>query len=226
MAVDRALRTDEEIKRDVVDSLYWDDRVNAADIAVTVRAGAVTLSGAVPSYRAREAAREDALVISGVVTVDNEIEVSFEPAAEVPTDEEIRDAAMGVLTTDPDVDAGDVTLDAQGGHVTVRGSVSSYWEKQLVEEVLGAIRGVRRIDNQLVVVPGRDIVDREIAASVVGALERNRSVNAAAFEVEVDGGRVGLAGTVPSWSASQAVVKAARYTEGVTEVEDHLQVSG
>ena len=41
---------DETIDKQVVDQLYWDSRVNASEVAVTVQNGKVTLHGTVPSY--------------------------------------------------------------------------------------------------------------------------------------------------------------------------------
>ena len=51
---------DEQIKKAVVDMLYWDSRVDASDIHVEVTDGEVTLRGTVPSYATKEAALFDA----------------------------------------------------------------------------------------------------------------------------------------------------------------------
>jgi hyperosmotically inducible protein len=53
-------RTEEQIKRDVVDQLYWDNRVDASDVTVEVSNGTVTLRGTVPTYFASTAALNDA----------------------------------------------------------------------------------------------------------------------------------------------------------------------
>ncbi|MFO7783893.1 MAG: BON domain-containing protein [Thermodesulfobacteriota bacterium] len=65
-------RTDERIKKDVVDELYWDDRVNASEVYVEVSNGTVTLRGEVPTYFSKTAAHDDALEILGVVSVRNQ----------------------------------------------------------------------------------------------------------------------------------------------------------
>ena len=72
-------RTDADIQRDVIESLYWDTRVDAADVGVLVDDGRVTLVGTVPTYRARAAARDDALVIRDVTEVDNRLAVAISP---------------------------------------------------------------------------------------------------------------------------------------------------
>jgi len=65
-------RIDENIKRDVVDQLYWDSRVNAADIKVTVFDGVVTLSGFVNTSNARYSAASDTWMSEGVTEVNND----------------------------------------------------------------------------------------------------------------------------------------------------------
>ena len=50
------IRTDQAIKRDLIDELYWDHRVDASDVKAEVVNGKVTLTGNVPSYSARSAA--------------------------------------------------------------------------------------------------------------------------------------------------------------------------
>lgn len=44
------MRADSEIKRDVEEELRWDRDIDATDIAVAMKSGAVTLAGFVRSY--------------------------------------------------------------------------------------------------------------------------------------------------------------------------------
>ena len=82
-----AVVRDESIVKDVVDSLYWDSRVDASKVSVTVDDGIVKLAGSVPSYTSREAASEDAWLITGVRQVDNQLKVDYQ--VEIPSDREI-----------------------------------------------------------------------------------------------------------------------------------------
>ncbi len=43
--------------------------------------------------------------------------------------------------------------EAHDGHVTLRGRVGSYFQKQMAQETVRKINGVHRIDNELVVAP-------------------------------------------------------------------------
>ena len=50
------MRTDEELKNDILAELKWDPRIESADIGVTVKDGAVGLHGTVESFAERIAA--------------------------------------------------------------------------------------------------------------------------------------------------------------------------
>ncbi len=52
------LKTDSDLKQNVLRELRWDTRVQETDIGITVRNGVVTLLGKVSSYAAKIAAQE------------------------------------------------------------------------------------------------------------------------------------------------------------------------
>ena len=62
-------RLDENIKKDIVDELYWDNRIDASQVNVTVNDGIVTLSGSVPTYSDLAIAKIAASRINGVFDV-------------------------------------------------------------------------------------------------------------------------------------------------------------
>lgn len=217
-------RTDADIQRDVLESLYWDTRVDAADVGVLVDDGRVTLVGTVPTYRARAAAREDALVVRDVTDVDNRLAVAISPALDTPDDEHLRSAVMDVLTDDPDLAAASIEVEVQAGTVRLRGAVPTYWERELARSITVTLPGVRGLVNELVVVPTGSHDDEEIARQVAASLARNRHVDLDAVDVSVADGRVVLDGHVRDEAVHDQVLDAARYTEGVTGIEDRLMI--
>jgi osmotically-inducible protein OsmY len=66
---------DERIRRSIVDQLFWDDRVNAADIDVDVSGGWVILVGKMATNQVRTAADQMVLTIQGVQGVSNDLVV-------------------------------------------------------------------------------------------------------------------------------------------------------
>lgn len=217
-------RTDADIQRDVVESLYWDTRVDAADIGVLVDEGQVTLVGTVPTYRARAAAREDALVVQDVVAVENQLTVEISSELDTPTDEELRATVSEVLRADPDLAATEIDVEVVDGRVRLAGSVPTFWERELARSVTVTLPGVRGLTNELVVVPAGDHDDVELARAVAATLGRNRHVDLSAIDIEVEDGHVTLSGQVADEGVRQQVLDAARYTRGVTEIRDWLHV--
>ena len=218
------IRSDEDIKKDVVDQLYWDGRVDAAEVMVEVMNGVVRLTGSVPTYSARRAAEDDARLIEGVASVDNQLEVKHPKESEIPADDEIQENLANVLTWAPDLDQSDIDLAVEGGWVTLWGTVDAYWKKLKAEELASTLSGVRGVTNELAVVPSRTYEDRLVAESLVSALDRNVYVDAEYIDVHVNGGVVTLSGSVSSLPAFRAAEETAEHTPGVVEVRNELVI--
>jgi osmotically-inducible protein OsmY len=216
------MKTDEGIAKDVVDSLYWDSRVDASKVAVTVDSGIVTLSGSVSSYSERTAAVENAWVIAGVRDVINQLKVGYRKKA--PSDSEIKSNTENSFTWDNDLYPYNINISVVAGWVTLEGTIDAFWKKDRAEDLAFGMRGVTGVTNKVAVVPTQAIADENIAESIINALDRNVNVNVDDINVAVENGTVALNGTVPSWSAKRAAYDTARYTLGVKEVKDQIAV--
>ena len=216
--------SDEEIKKRVVDDLYWDSSIDASKVEVTVDNGWVTLNGTVPSFSARARATDAACRILDVIEVDNNLMIEYPPEVSVPADADIKQNVLYNLAADPDMDTTDIRVSVSSGIVTLEGSVDAYWKKIEAEWIACRARGVIDIVNELTVVPTRSIADRAIADDVRAALERNTRVSIEDVTIEVVDGIVTLTGRVPNWSARRAAVNAAEFTGGVVDVIDHLAI--
>lgn len=219
-----SIATDEELQTQIIDKLHWDDRVNAADVGVTVNDAKVTLRGTVPSYRAKALAEQDTKEIAGITEVFNHLQVQYPDTIPVPIDEEIASNVANALTWDTDIDADKIDVSVMGGLLTLRGTVDAYWKKFQVEDISYGITGVIDIINELAVVPTKKPQDEEIARSIENALERNTFVEAEDVNVVVEDGRVTLTGFVPNWGAWRAAHNVATYTKGVIKVVDGLAI--
>jgi len=219
------MASDEKIKRDIVDQLYWDGRVDASDIHVAIADGNVVLRGTVPTYGASKAAETGAWTVSGVRSVDNNIAVKHKGSLRIPTDQEIRKDIEMILDWNPDIDAVGIKISVDGGEVILEGSVSSYWEKKRAEDLCGLIVGVREITNSLLVVPSESVLDQAIADGIAKALARNPHIYADSIDITVRDGVVTLSGSVPNRTAFEAAQEAAQYSLGVVEIYNKLKIS-
>ena len=66
-------KSDEKIKKDIIDHIYWDGRVDASNLTVSVERGHITLKVTVTGYFDRKAAFESAFNVPGVSRVENQI---------------------------------------------------------------------------------------------------------------------------------------------------------
>lgn len=217
-------RIDENIKRDVVDQLYWDNRVNAADVKVEVLNGIVALSGNVSTSNARYSAASDAWMIEGVTDVDNKIHVLYESGVNLPTDLQIKTQAESTLHWSEDIDSTDIQVSVSQGVVTLNGTVDSYWKKWEAERMISRNFGVTAVENHLAIVPTQSILDKDIAEDIERALDRNFYVDTEGVSVKVDRGIVTLTGEVSSTIARTQAEDVAMYTTGVMDVRNELRL--
>lgn len=218
----KQLSFEENLKKGVVDEIFWDDRVDASDVQVRVDGGSVTLTGTVPSYYAKRAAEWDARAVSGVVYVDNQLDVIYPTEVGVPTDEEIESHLRNKIAWDPSLDSSRIEVKVDSGRATLKGTVDAFWKKIRTENLAYETLGVVGVDDKLAVVVTGDYVDESIARDVVSALDRKAWVDATKIDVEVNNGIVSLSGTVPDWASYRSAMDAAEFTAGIRDVEDNL----
>ncbi len=65
------------------------------------------------------------------------------------SDERIREDAHERLTDDPMIDAGEVSIEVQGGEVTLNGTVDDRMAKRRAEDIVERISGVSHVQNNL-----------------------------------------------------------------------------
>jgi osmotically-inducible protein OsmY len=221
---DSVTTDDEQIKKDIVDQLYWDQSVDASGITVKVSGGNVTLNGTVPSFNARRAAHNDVIMVPGVVSVNNELKIELPPALPEVADEEIKERAENIFSWMEDIDAEDITVSVHAGKVSLNGYVDTYWKKIRAEDTIKDLRGVVEVENALSVIPTENLSDKIIAHDVISALKRRENLDVNLVDLTVDDGIVTLSGTLPDWSTIIDVERIARLTAGVKNVINDLGV--
>lgn len=215
--------TDEEIKQKIEQELKWDIRVNSPDIKVIVENGNVTLEGSVPSHWAKSAAYENAVLIEGVGSITDNLNVKY--VGKHPTDEELRNRIENKLEWNPDVDPSNIDVIAESGIITLKGTVGTFWEKMISEDEAENTTGVYEVINELAVTPKKKVSDEQIAQDIVESYERSPTIDTKSIDVRVEDGKVVLSGTASSWAEKADAVDNAYYTFGVREVDaDNLEV--
>jgi osmotically-inducible protein OsmY len=139
-------RTDAEIAKAAVRSLKWHVWLQN-DIQATVAQGWITLNGHVDWEFQRTAARDAVCFMPGVKGVTNDI--TLKPTAR-PSD--VKDAIEKAFVRNAEIDAGTVKVAADGGKVTLSGSVRSWGEKDEAGAAAWNASGVNSVRNDIAVV--------------------------------------------------------------------------
>lgn len=218
------MATTEELKRRVNDRILLDDRVVPADISVDVSDSTVTLSGTVPTYTSLRAAENDALFVPGVTAVYNKLKVSHPEDITIPTDAEIADRIKRIYEWHESLNSYDIVVNVENGWVTLDGSVGSYWQKITAADLAFTVTGVIDVQNELTIVPTRDVEDESIAQNIKETIKLGGDADVDKIDVIVRNGRVTLKGVADTHSEAMAAYDAAIYTTGVTHVDDQITV--
>jgi osmotically-inducible protein OsmY len=214
--------SDELIKRDIVDQLYWDSSVDASKVKVAVSEGQVQLTGWVKYMRSRRAAESDASMIPEVVSVDNQIAIEPLPTERAVTDGELHNRIQQILSWTSDINYEDIKVYVETGWVILEGSVNIYWKKMMVEHFVSNLSGVLGVTNGIAIVPTEKITDKKIAKDIMSALERTLDENM--IDVKVEDGKVTLSGTIFNDGARRTAEDIAKHSAGVTEVISKLNM--
>lgn len=138
--------TDSEIAKRVADVLDWNALIPTDRINVTVEDGAVRLRGDVEWNYQKDLAFKDASKISGVVRVDNWINVK--PALSTAN---VKERIEQAFERQADLEAEKIKVRADGHKVILEGSVTTWGKRGIAERAAWAAPGVSQIEDHLVV---------------------------------------------------------------------------
>jgi osmotically-inducible protein OsmY len=217
------MKTDEQLRADVIDELKWNPRIKSAQIGAIVKDGAVTLTGVVETFAERMYAERAAKGVKGVRALADDIEVKLRQQT-MKTDEDIAEQAARMIAWTSTLRDTNVQAEVHSGRVTLTGEVDWLYQKELAAKRVAEFDGVTGVFNQITVRACTLADVRDVKRQIMGALHRHANVEASKIAISVANGTVTLDGTVDAYHERGLIEDAARGTEGVREVIDNVRV--
>jgi osmotically-inducible protein OsmY len=136
------------------------------------------------------------------------------------TDRDLQERVLSALDFEPGVNVAQVGVTIHEGVVTLRGSVTTFYQKSLAEQAAARVYGVRAVANDIEVLPTHDLrrSDSAIAEAAANALAWDSAVPAKAVLVTVRDGWVTLSGNVEWQYQREAAEQTVRRLYGVKGV--------
>ena len=214
-------KTDARLTHDVEQELASDPKVNAAQIAVSVEHGAVSLLGTVNTFAEKFTAEGATRRVSGVRTVALDLTVKL-LMDHVRADSDIAVATQNAFSWDVLV-PNTVTAKVEHGRITLEGPVTWNYQREAAEQAVRHLTGVVGVFNSITIQP--ETTASQVKERVEAALRRRATKDANAIRVDACGGKVTLTGHASSWQSVEDAANAAWAAPGVTEVVDQVKVS-
>jgi osmotically-inducible protein OsmY len=215
------MKTDSEIKNDVLSELLWDPLISETKVGVTVNEGVVTLTGHLDTYAEKVAAKRAAERVSGVKAMALEIDV-IPSGVHQRSDTEIALAIEHALSWNTSVPQDRVKVAVEKGWVTLKGDLDWNFQRRAVERMVRPLKGVTGITDNIALktLP----VPLKLRERIQDALTRQAMREARRIDVSVEGSEVSLRGHVHSWAERNAAEGASWSAPGVTRVNNQLLV--
>ena len=215
------MKTDSDLKKDVLSELSWDPLVPETRVGVAVSEGVVTLSGHLDTYSEKVAAKRAVERVSGVKAIAVELDV-VPVGLHQRSDTEIAAAVEHALSWSTSVPQDQVKVTVEKGWVTLTGELDWNFQRRAVERMIRPLKGVLGItDNiRLKTLP----ISVNLAARIEDALTRQAIREARRIEIGVDGSVVTLSGHVHSWAERNAAEGVTWSAPGVSRVVNQLVI--
>lgn len=221
--------------------------LRAHEINVSVVDGKATLTGVVDGDVNKDLARQIALGVPGIDSVDNDIEVREDYVrqdrqtkaggersfGEVVDDASITAAVKSKLLWSTYSDGMDTKVETRNGVVTLTGTADSAEAKELADMLALDTRGVRSVDNKLTVArangtaanrsdegssTAQAISDTWITTKVKSTYLMSSNIHSGDISVETNDGVVTLSGKTQSGAENALAIELAQNIKGVKSV--------
>lgn len=217
------MKTDKDLKDDVLFELDFEPGVDASEIGVTTRDGVVSLNGAVKNYAEKYAAVQAVQRVAGIRAIVDELTVEL-PSLHARSDQDIAKAALNALEWDVSVPPESIKLKVNDGWITLEGEVESDHQRTAAEFAVRNLIGVTGITN-LITLKKLPMSTSDAKTRIKNALQRGTHTDPGRIHVDVENQKVTLRGTVSSLAERQSAERVARSTPGVSIVVNDLEIA-
>lgn len=215
------MKTDQQLKKDVIAELEWDPAIDAAHVGVAVKDGVVTLTGHLDTYAEKYAIERAVLRVRSVRGIAVELDVKLDPNHR-RSDSEIAAAAESALKWHSLIPSDRIRVQVEKGWVTLLGEVNWDYQRRETEKAVRTLTGVVGVSNAITLKTAAAPVD--VAKRIRDAMVRHAENESRQLEVSVEGDTVILRGTVDSWTERATASSAAWSAPGVAKVVNELNI--
>jgi osmotically-inducible protein OsmY len=216
------MRTDSELRTDIIAELTWDPSIRNEDIATAVKDGVVTLAGPIDTYAQRYAAERAVERVKGVRAIVNDLTVKL-PGAMERSDADLAHAAVNALRWNTQVPDERIQVKASKGWLTLEGEVDRYYQRHAAEGAVRYLQGVKGVTSRITLRAAPTPAD--IKQRIRDSIKRQAEIDADHITVETSASRVTLRGTVRSIAERRDAERAAWNAPGVISVENDINVA-
>jgi osmotically-inducible protein OsmY len=226
----QASKMDSSIESSAKQSYVFKTYLQADDIKIQSKDGAVTLTGTVADSHHKSLAQETVAGLPDVKSVDNKLVIKGTAPAE-NSDAWLTTKVKTMLLFNRNVSAMTEVI-TKNGIVTLQGEANSMAQKDLTTEYAKDVEGVKGVNNVMTVgkaskkkqTAGSKIDDASITAQVKMTLLYHRSTSALNTSVTTKRGVVTLTGKAKNAAEKDLAAKFANDVNGVKSVNNQMTI--
>lgn len=139
---------DEQITRNIVDSLRWNSRIDSSGVEVETSNGVVILKGTVTAFWEKFGTEDLAINTHGVKSVVNQLNVKPRKTVD---DREIENNILEAFEESLLVDKDNIEVEVSRGEARLSGNVANFAIKREALELVNYTRGVLNVKDEITI---------------------------------------------------------------------------
>lgn len=215
------MKTDFEIKKDVLEELAWLPNIDNTQIGVTVDDGVVTLTGEVNELPKKIAIEDAVKSLCGVKALAEAITVNY-GSTDKQSDIEIAKAAINTLEWNASVPSENIIVEVEDGRIYLTGELEWPYQKSFAKRTIEHLYGVKEVVNNIHLKPKP--TPGNVEHLIQKAFTRSANIDAKNIKVAVNDHELTLSGTVHSIKEKDDAEIAAYNAPGINNVINLLKV--